>query len=214
LFLRYAIRARFFQECVREAVWKQDIKQIVLLNCSFDSLPWRLQLEDNTNVFCAFLYGPTIITTNKFFEDVPSHCNKTQFEIGYKDPSAWLGKLRDVGGLNTEEKVCLIAYNLPRIYDKEEVQNFFSDLNILPSGSMVAHEYWGETLWGHDARDIDPIKGTLAPFQFLIDDPSEMFDRSHWDTKKETIESLNYDGRAVLHPPGVNNMVFGISTKK
>jgi O-methyltransferase involved in polyketide biosynthesis len=212
--LRCAIRARFFQECVREAVWKQDIKQIVLVNCSFDSLPWRLQLQDDTHVFCAFLTDRTIRYTNRFFNEVPSHCNKTQFEIGYADPSTWLEKLKDVGGLNTEEKTCLIAYNLPRIYDREEVQKFYSDLNILPSGSMVVHEYMGETLWGHDARDLDPIKGTLAPFQFLLDDPSEMFDQSHWDTTKETIDSLNYDGRAVLHPQGVQNFVFGVSTRK
>eukprot|EP00494_Astrolonche_serrata_P014816 UN14953 len=85
-------------------------------------------------------------------------------------------------------------------------------LEIMPPGSVVASDFWGETLWGHSMYDIDALQGTLSSFNFLADNPGDLFDGNRWKTNKHTPASLDYDGRATTYPPGAYNFVFGIST--
>merc|ERR1719373_192930 len=207
-----AIRARWFQEMVREAIWGQDIQQIVLVNAFAESLPWRFQMGDHIDFYQAYFHDNHQKKTEEAFHRIPQHGNFLPCVLDYAYPETWLQTLID-NGLDPEKKTCFICSSLSRVYEKEEQQRFHKTLNVLPKGSMVAHEYWAETLWGHKARDIDPMRGTLLNFEFLLDEPSEMFDSDLWTTTKDTPFTLNYEKRCRVHPPATFIMVFGLSTK-
>jgi len=208
----YAIRSRFFQEVVQDALWGKDIHQVVLVNAMFDSLPWRFQMGDHMEFYQAYMHENHKKKTEKSFARIPQNGKFIPVVIDYADPEKWLSQLEDAG-LDLSKKCCFILSSLSRVYEKEEQKKFHECLEVLPEGSVVAHEYWAETMWGHPSRDIEPMRGDLYPFQFLLDNPEEMFDSEKWDTIKETPSTLNYDNRARLHPPVIFLNVFGLSTR-
>merc|ERR1712062_83412 len=150
--------------------------------------------------------------TEESFRKVQKHGNIVPLVVNYGDPSTWVGTLQEQG-LDPSQRTCFLLSNLTRVYNKDDHLVLISTLNALPKGSMVATEFWGETLWGHPARDIEPMKGTLYPFEMLLDEPADLFDEKLWSTKRETLQSLNHENRCKIHPPATHNMVFGIHTK-
>ena len=213
-YVRYGIRARFFQDFVREALWSHNCEQVVIFNSLSDSLPWRLQLNENMNLYPCFLKKSHERQTLKLFGAFPPGQGKvTPVTLDYTDVKTWISTLENFG-FDSQKKSAFIIQHLSRFLHKNEYQDLISKLELMPSGSVVATEFWGETLWGHSAYDIDAMQGTLNSFNFLLDNPEDLFDSGKWKTNKHTPKSLNYDSRATSFPPGPYNFVFGISTLK
>jgi methyltransferase (TIGR00027 family) len=176
-----AIRTRFFDDFLRDALAASGSRQVVLLAAGFDTRAFRLEWPQGTRLF--ELDRPELLDDKRaVLHDLGAQARCDRTVVGVDLESDWTGSLRAAGFVPSERSAWLVEGLLAYLNEVVVEHLLVLIRSVACNESRLAADFIGQRFftspWTREFTAALKLEG--VPWEFGTDDPEELLARHGW----------------------------------